>query len=758
MRSGDILRLCLDLDTFTEQLREASYLYADTRIPSVRLYDHLRLTAGIATAMVVELRHRGWTAEAICGLPLPDEELRGLARLCGWIHDVGKARLGETEYRLHVQRGVEYAQEWLSDKDVSQELREIIIGAIARHHLRDGPRTPLEKIICLADSYASAGDRPELARATTVEALESTMRGTQALERELFGQNAPVCLLLGDTDAIKNYAYETNVLPEIRGGSQLLQDCEKEIQDLFHRELAKECLIYCSGGGFLAVVPASRAAELKERIENLYREKTILATITVVCSEPIGYADIARGLQPYDETSVNALKGEGVAGDLLFSHFEAPFLHLGIPGTPRNRRKNFGELVAKLSGDLQQAKRQKELVPFVEALPIQWRCESCGRRPAVERDDVRGERLCMVCHKKRKTGREQRQDFAERFAKWVEEKKNKQVPRKGPDDLDTLAAQEGKIALLYADGNNMGQLLQLAPSPATYVHISETLTLGIQEALFEALWQTFGEQGLREAYLPFEIIALGGDDVVVIVPTSKGWTLTWKFLELFESERRVQTLAQEFKERVGTPIHLSMSAGLAIADVKYPVAFLFRIAEGLLKEAKRLAREIAVDAQRAKERGLIRTDGSGAGTFCHLWLRAPVISEDAKALLGSLYERSMQHQEVHLTARPYTVAQARVLEQAARTLNEAWSASQRRSLAEALEKGVYVSLNYALYQVARSRGHQTALLDAFRTLRTLANGASSASDQGFWFWDQQQNLWRTALLDALELLELGAIS
>ncbi|MER3398601.1 MAG: hypothetical protein C4316_08760, partial [Chloroflexota bacterium] len=46
MRSGDILRLCLDLDTFTEQLREASYLYADTRIPSVRLYDHLRLTAG----------------------------------------------------------------------------------------------------------------------------------------------------------------------------------------------------------------------------------------------------------------------------------------------------------------------------------------------------------------------------------------------------------------------------------------------------------------------------------------------------------------------------------------------------------------------------------------------------------------------------------------------------------------------------------------------------------------------------------------
>jgi GGDEF domain-containing protein len=703
---------------FQEQLREARYLYADTRIRRVTLYDHLALTAALAVAMTVELLRRGQNAQSICGVNLSETDLRALSCLCGLAHDIGKARLGTTEYRQHVPRGVEYMQEWLDGHGVEEPLSSIVVGVVARHHLRDGPQTRLEQIVCLADSYASAGDRPELGRAETREQFERAIRETERLEQELFGKNKPVCLLLADVDAIKSYVYETQALPEIRGGSELLQDVERKIQESFRQELAEENLIYCGGGGLLAIVPASEAEAWKQRIERLYLQQTRLATVTVVASEPIGYTEMGRGLVPHDAESARAVHGQGVAQDLLLSHFGT---------TDPARRKNFGELVAYLTGKLQQAKRQKSVGPFIEALPVHHRCESCGKRPASVWDDVRAERLCVVCSAKRKKGRKERRSFVEDFFRWSEER----TSRTGPDDLDNLAGEEGRIALLYADGNNMGELLQQAPSPASYRHISEALSTATRQALFQALQEVFGEK-LREK-LPFEIIALGGDDIVVLLPASAGWAVTLRVLDNFARGDVMRRLQEELQEWYRTDRTLSLSAGLAVADVKYPVRFLFDLAEGLLKEAKRLARE------------------TQTATLCHLWLRAPIVSEDAREMLRALYEREHPAPERHLTARPYTLEQAQQLTRVAQQLAEI-PVTQLRALGEALEKGVHVSLNYALYQAARvHEAHRERLRNAFEQLGSLVGG-----DQGFWFWRQQQGVWRTALLDALELIELNA--
>lgn len=725
---------------FGSRLKEDKYLYADTRIPWVSLYDHLALTAGIAVAMVEELAHRGQGVQEICGLDLPQgEELRALTCLCGLLHDIGKAREGETDYRLHVQRGVEYATEWLKSQGIEDPLRQIILGAVARHHLRDNPQTPLEKIICLADSYASAGDRPELTRAATKADFERIIQQTEKLERELFGQNDPICLLLGDTDAIRSYVYETSALPEIRGASQILQEVEEKIREKFRNRLAEECLIYCGGGGLLAIVPASQAQQWKQCLEQLYLERTCVATATIVVSDPISYADIGRGIFPYDDAQVRSLSGQGVAGDLLFSHFDALL-------RDRTKRKNFGELVARLTGRLQQAKRSKSEAPFLETLPVHLRCQSCGKRAAEQKDNVRDEWLCSICWQKRSKGRQERRDFVRAFVEWAKQTKDVDVPLKNqqgeirfPADLDVLVGAEGKIALLYADGNNMGDLLQLMPSPASYQHFSQTLASATKESLFKAIWCVFGRERLCDPMqtLPFEIIALGGDDAVVIVPASFGWALAVQVLEEFEKHAEITKLQDEFNGRLGNalrqPVRLSLSAGVAIADVKYPVRFLFDIAEGLLKEAKRLAREKQM------------------GTLCHLWLRAPVISEHAKGLVEELYMR----EDRALTARPYTSQQARTLTRLARQLF-ILAKSQRKSLAEAVEKGVHVSLNYALYQAARMSGNgRQQVIQAFEELGNLI-GQPPVRDK-FWFWNRKNGTeWRTALLDALELLELGA--
>jgi hypothetical protein len=628
---------------------------------------------------------------------------------------------------------VEYATEWLTAKGVDGRLHEIIVGSVARHHLRDGPQTLFEKLVCLADSYASAGDRPELGRASSLEEFLRTIRETEALERELFGGQPPLCLLMGDTDAIKGYVYETQALPEIRGASQILVELEEEVRKLFHDWLVEECLIYCGGGGFLAIVPASMAENLKQEIERLYLERTQVATVTVASSEPLGYVQFSRGLAPHTDEEVRNLSGQRVAGDLLFSHFEALL-------ADRTKRKNFGELVSALTGRLQQAKRMRELAPFFETLPVYRRCDSCGKRAAQKWDVTKEEWLCEVCNQKRQKGRQERRDFVTAFQEWARQKQGFEGKFRHPEDLDTLAGAGGRIALLYADGNNMGELLQLMPSPASYRHFSQVLESATRDSLFAAIWTVFGEDRLKDASqpVPFEIIALGGDDVVVIVPAEYGWALALQVLKEFENHPDIQRLEQELSGRLGEgvfrrPISLTLSAGLAIADVKYPVSFLFALAEGLLKQAKKLARE------------------RRTSTLCHLWLRAPVISEKADAVLDALYKRNSRQQTAMLTARPYTREDAEKLTNLAQQLTEL-PTTQRRTLAEALERGVHVSLNYALYQAARRKGRQEVLLRAFEELGSLLDRTQT----GFWFWrNVPQEGWKTTLLDALELVELG---
>lgn len=717
-----------------KKIKERPYLLADTRVYGVTLYDHLALTAGIAVAMAEEMKNRSFSTVQICGVDLPDEDFRSLVAICGFLHDIGKVFEGKLEYRRHVERGVEYARGIFNKYEIEEELLEVILNTIARHHLRNNPESILEKIICLADSYASAGDRPELGNVETMDDLERLSREILELEDELFNQKKPICLLLGDVDTIKNYVYETNILPEIRGGSELLREAEDEIKKLFNKRLTEEALIYCGGGSFLGIVPASEAETFKELIEKIYLNKTKIATITVISSKPIGYIKIARGLSPYDDARIKALSGDGVAHDLLISHYGKD--------NKRNKRKNFGELVTYLTGKLQQAKRQKKIVPFIEAFPVHKRCESCGKRPAIYEDPVRNEFVCFICEDKRKKGRERKRSFIlDFFERWLEKKYNmnlcNKLQERKPENLNKLGDAQGKIALLYADGNNMGELLQKATSPATYRHISEALNIAIRDSLFEAFEKVFGLENLlnSETNLPFEIITLGGDDIIVILPGDAGWSVSISVITNFSNHPKILELQNEISARTGDDIKITISSGLAIADVKYPIRFLFDLANGLLKEAKRLARE------------------KQTGTICHLWLRSPIISEDAKEVLDALYKYSDKQPSCYLTARPYTLEQAISLSDLAVKLSTI-SSAQRHTLAEALEKGVFFSLNYALYQIVRAKERSKELLETFEKLGSLVD--TNNFNNRLLFWQIQKDEWRTALLDALELIELNA--
>jgi len=77
----------------------------------------------------------------------------------------------------------------------------------------------------------------------------------------------------------------------------------------------------------------------------------------------------------------------------------------------------------------------------------------------------------------------------------------------------------------------------------------------------------------------FEAIALGGDDIFIIVPGNRSLEITNKIIEKFDGA---------FENK------MTMSAGICIAKSSTPIRTLFEIAQYMLKSAKRYSRKTTV--------------------------------------------------------------------------------------------------------------------------------------------------------------------
>jgi CRISPR-associated protein Cmr2 len=110
----------------------------------------------------------------------------------------------------------------------------------------------------------------------------------------------------------------------------------------------------------------------------------------------------------------------------------------------------------------------------------------------------------------------------------------------------------GFVAYIYADGNNMGGYIQQQiKTPEEYHEFSNDIFEATKDAVYYALAEHLTPRQLnnlsesKEQEInnqsddwihPFEIIAIGGDDVLIIVPADKaleiGHTIGVKFEEL----------------------------------------------------------------------------------------------------------------------------------------------------------------------------------------------------------------------------------
>ncbi|GAB4405959.1 MAG: hypothetical protein Kow00123_18420 [Anaerolineales bacterium] len=532
-------------------------------------------------------------------------------------------------------------------------------------------------------------------------------------------------LMAGDVDAIREFVFETSSLPQIRGGSDLLLECEEEIRTRFQREFNCE-VVYCGGGSFLLEGPATRVQEIQSALERLYLDKTHVATVTIICEEPLPAA------------SGPPIAGSGWAGRIARAS-------AGVAADGE-----FGLRTAALGARMRAAKMSKATAPFYEAHPFGKRCERCGKRMATTEQKIGAdtELLCPICALRADRGRKRGEGIRGRFNEEFWHAHGTDRPAQQPQDLRELvkSAKRKYLALLYADGNDIGALLQRLGSKEQYREASKALTEGTRAAVFGALEAVCGDALQASDFWPFDIVNIGGDDVTVLVQAGYAWEVAVEFLKRFEDEvnRRLREALNPWP--AGLPDKITVSCGIAVAEANYPIRYLYDLVTDVLKRAKKAAKREKVAPR-------------SAVTF--LWLPSPIVADSVDSLMDPYTYTRPGNIRCELAARPYTLDQAKQMCKVVRTVAE-WPRALRHRWAGALGRGVLASANAIKYDIARQREAQRKPI--YETLLALGrliapHGDHEAISAPIWYQmgDESGAVWRTALLDALELAELHAM-
>jgi CRISPR-associated protein Cmr2 len=185
-------------------------------------------------------------------------------------------------------------------------------------------------------------------------------------------------------------------------------------------------------------------------------------------------------------------------------------------------------------------------------------------------------------------------------------------------------ASKGFVAYIYADGNNMGGYIQKIKNAEEYQSFSDHVFKATETCVYRALeehlepHQLFGiddaeTQGRDGKWIhPFEILTIGGDDVMLVVPANKALqiakTLSEQFeLLLLERQDPKFYLSEEEAKRPQDTVHrykpqntelpvaqckLSMSAGVLITAQDMPIYYARNLVGQLLKSAKKYSKQL----------------------------------------------------------------------------------------------------------------------------------------------------------------------
>lgn len=350
-----------------------------------------------------------------------------------------------------------------------------------------------------------------------------------------------------DTPSVKKYIFESSSLKDIRGASAILDGLNRGwllaesgsrdfTQEQIYRTIVEgvpdvklDRLIFANGGSGLMIVSVSASENLQalaQEFEKRYREHT----------------------------------KEGVALLAGWHEYE--------PG-------NFQGCLEKAHWHLRRKRSQREAGLLPSTPWVRYDDELKGHRAEVlfrGAGDSDRERYRWISEISK-----QRKEYSAKYRKvWEEFQKAIGHAIKPPETLEQIAGEGNTdIAVVYADGNAMGKYIRQISDPKQYALFSEKIDSAVRGATFGTLQELFPHTDAR-----FDIILLGGDDILLVLPPEYAGDFVVKAHRKF-----VELAGSEF----------SLSFGISVANCHYPFYQMVEQAATCLKTAKSKIKGAGVD-------------------------------------------------------------------------------------------------------------------------------------------------------------------
>ncbi|MCT7971073.1 type III-B CRISPR-associated protein Cas10/Cmr2 [Laspinema olomoucense] len=539
--------------------------------------------------------------------------------------------------------------------------------------------------------------------------------------------------------------------------------------------LIPELIIYSTGGNILAFCPAAFVDDLANAIEKRYTEETLTANSCAVGAS-FRLLEIRLGLlkDPIEETFWLEDYRKNYQQPLVKAYFGSPKTDAEIVELFKNR-KSFNELAGKLASLFQQRRNGNEAgkesrpsrryPPIFETHPYVVRDENQQRSAIAHITLIPGEpwfsetlvrKRLMGQLSKREFGPEQLpewythlnldwkpgyvQSWVNQFEEFVHKSPNRyyQTVPKSTKIVEAQRTEEignysdGFIAFIYADGNNMGGYIQKIQTPQEYTEFSQDIFEATKKSVFRALREHLNPYKLQNLanpdskhrdgtwIHPFEIIAIGGDDVMLIVPANQALAIAQTIGEEFEKillANNKTTYQITEKDILSNPVtchryqdpqnppqpsqcQLSMSTGVLITSYSTPIYYAEKLTNQLLKSAKKKAKTLKEDFC------------YHGGTIDILALKSvTMISSNIQEFRESGLTKEQGKQTLKLYGAPYTLYEIGGLIKTIAALKESeFPRSQLYQIRSFIEQGKRTAILNYLYFRSRLNPEKEALL------------------------------------------------
>lgn len=422
-------------------------------------------------------------------------------------------------------------------------------------------------------------------------------------------------LLALDTDHIKGYVFGTSKLKEIRGASSRIDHLNRVRMDQSVQEIAQKSefiasKIYACGGAGLFLIESEQAEEqagkLGREIQQLYRRETGGGASISFAVQPIPYigTDNIMDVEKLDSnvTMQNVLKLLSwrlrMAKDSLHSGQSQQGSTQVDEDEDDDEQSEQDEMweddEIREEWSQQNSTRNMEN-PFVLAVPshaLLRYCKSCGVNYAEDMrtklDSLGDEEgpYCYACIEKRAEDKTVKRWMEERALEELDSDRTlwgrilrtfygpksafpPSMPKR-PEDLEAIgdsSSSKNYLGLIYADANGMGK----AMADKTNLRAVEKFAEQVDDAVFEAMGTALKAHfPLNGETFPFDILLVGGDDIVIVTPAQKALQVAYRLAESFQNLVHPYTL----------------SIGVVLAPIKYPFNLQYQLVNEVLKAAK----------------------------------------------------------------------------------------------------------------------------------------------------------------------------